>query len=255
MIPFFSLTHISLGPFSIQVWGLMIGLGFIFGAFASARMARARGMDPKIIYDLAFWIVIFSLIGGRVFHVVFYEPLYYAAHPFKAISIWEGGLSMYGGFIGAIVAWVFFCKKRRLNFLRLADTAVFGLPLGIFIGRIGCFLIHDHPGVPTNFFLGIRWPDGIIRHDHGLYLSLNGLLLFSLFLLMAKMKVRKGTYVAFFCLWEGVTRFGLDFLRAREGDIVDARYMGLTPTQYASMILVFAGGYLFFKLQRGTLKA
>ncbi|MEK9130615.1 MAG: prolipoprotein diacylglyceryl transferase [Patescibacteria group bacterium] len=242
MIPWIQWTTIYLGALPIQIWGLLVALGFLFGAVAAAWMARRRGLDPKHIYDLAAWIVVAAMIGGRLFHVVFYDPDFYLANPGQILAFWQGGMSIYGGFVGAILASLVYCQRRKLSIHQYADAVIFGLPLGMFIGRIGCFLIHDHPGTATSFFLGVKYPDGVIRHDLGLYESLNGLILFFLFLLLAKRHVKQGTYIIVFCLWYGVSRFLLDFLR-----LVDVRYLGLTPGQYLSAILIGLGIILWLK--------
>jgi phosphatidylglycerol:prolipoprotein diacylglycerol transferase len=150
-----------------------------------------------------------------------------------------------GGFLGAAAAGIIYLEKHRVNIFEYADVSVFGLPLGEAIGRLGCFLIHDHPGTPTDFFLGVRYPDGVVRHDHGLYLSLNGLVLFLVFLWLLKRKVHPGTFVIIFLVWNGIARFILDFWRADQGAIIDARYWGMTPAQYASVVMVGVGIYLW----------
>lgn len=236
MIPWFQWTAIHLGPLTIQTWGLLVALGFLLGAIASANLAKRRGLEEKRLYDLAGWIVLSSLVFARLGHVIFYEPSYFIAHPAEIIAFWQGGMSMFGGFFGAILAAVIYLKKKKLNLHAYADAAIFGLPLGIFIGRIGCFLIHDHPGTATHFFLGVKHPDGVTRHDLGLYESLSGLVLFVIFLFLAKREVKEGTYLIAFCVWYGITRFLMDFLR-----IVDVRYVGLTPGQYGSLLLIAIG--------------
>jgi len=137
-------------------------------------------------------------------------------------------------------------RRKKVDVYAYVDTAMFGLPLGLFIGRIGCFLIHDHPGTLTDFALGVKYPDGV-RHDHGLYLSINGLILFLLFLWLARKQVKTGTYLIVFLGWYGVMRFFLDFLRATDGAIVDTRYLGLTPAQYASLVMVALGLWIWKK--------
>lgn len=248
MIPYIELHVIHLGPIPIQIWGTLVALGFIFGAIASAKMAKRRGLNPKIVYDLAAWILLASMIGGRLF-VLFYQPAYYIAHPIDIFKIWEGGMSIYGGFVGALVVSLIYLKKKKVDVWKYADATIFGLPLGMFVGRIGCFLIHDHPGTATDFFLGVKYPDGVVRHDLGLYESLNGLMLFVIFLIMAKMKVREGAYLAVFCLWYGATRFALDFLR-----VSDATYLSLTPAQYFSLLLFGTGIFLAYRLRAPKLK-
>ncbi|MFH1433976.1 MAG: prolipoprotein diacylglyceryl transferase family protein, partial [Candidatus Uhrbacteria bacterium] len=88
---------------------------------------------------------------------------------------------------------------------------------------------------------------------HGLYLSINGLLLFIAFLIMKKLGVREGTYTAVFLLWYGAVRFVLDFFRATEGTVADARYLGLTPAQYAAIVMFSLGIYVLVRPKKQKL--
>jgi phosphatidylglycerol:prolipoprotein diacylglycerol transferase len=245
MIPYIELTSFRLGPLTIQVWGLFVALGIVVGAWVSSKMATYRGQDPKLILDLATWVIIAAMFGARVVYYV-YEPGSLLADPLEFFRVWHGGMSVMGGFLGAVIAGVIFLRKRHVDVWAYADTAIFGLPVGLFIGRIGCFLIHDHPGTLSDFALAVQYPEGA-RHDHGLYLSLNGLILAVVFLIMFKKKVQTGAYIVVFLIWYGLVRFYLDFYRATDGDIVDTRYLGLTPAQYFSLAMVGAGIWLYFK--------
>jgi len=194
---------------------------------------------------LVTWVIVGAFLMARVFHVM-YEPGLYLADPLEFFRIWHGGLSVMGGFLGAAIMGIWYLRRKKVDVYAYVDTAMFGLPLGLFIGRIGCFLIHDHPGTLTDFALGVKYPDGV-RHDHGLYLSINGLILFLLFLWLARKQVKTGTYLIVFLGWYGVMRFFLDFLRATDGAIVDTRYLGLTPAQYASLVMVALGLWIWKK--------
>lgn len=244
MIPYIEFTQFSLGPLTIHVWGIFVALGFLLGTWACARFAKEQGLQAKIFWDALAWIIIGSLLVGRIFHVFFYEPEFYLAHPGSIFAIWEGGMSIMGGFVGALFFGVWYLYARKVDIWKYVAVGIFGLPLGLFVGRIGCFLIHDHPGTPTHFFLGVLYPDGVVRHDHGLYLSLNGLVLFLFFLWMRKQKINPEAYPIVFLLWYGTVRFFLDFFRATEGAIVDERYLSLTPAQYASIGMVLLGLFL-----------
>ncbi len=250
MIPAIQLQTVQLGPVTIYVWGLMVALGILVGAKASEWMLRRRGLDPKFVWDALGWIVLGAFIFARLFHVVFYDPATYLARPVEIFAIWHGGLSITGGFLGALLAALWFMRRRRVDLLSYADAMIFGLPLGTFIGRLGCFLTNMHPGVPTDFFLGMLHADGIVRHNLGLYLSFDGLLLFLAFLFMVRRNVRQGSYLVVFLIWYGVVRFGLDFLRAYEGAVVDERYFGLTPAQYGSVLMVAAGIWLLARFRQ-----
>ncbi len=242
MIPWFQFTAIHLGPLTLYVWGIFAAFGLLAGAWVAARLAKERGLEEKIIWDVAAVAGIAGIVGGRLFHVLFYEPSAYAADPLSVLALWDGGISIVGSLLGALVAVLVFLRNKKLPILAYLDTATFGFPLGYAVGRVGCFLIHDHPGTLTHFILGVRFPDGI-RHDLGLYEAFNGLGLFLLFLVLRKRKAPPPTYVIAFLLWYGAVRFFLDFLRS-----ADARYFGLTPAQYVSAAFCAIGaGWLAWR--------
>ncbi|MBI4713730.1 prolipoprotein diacylglyceryl transferase [Candidatus Uhrbacteria bacterium] len=244
MLPYFHLFTIHLGPIPIQVWGLFVALGILTGAYVSAWMTKKRGQDPKIIFDLAFWVIIGAMIFARLFHII-YEPTLYFDSPLQLVRIWDGGMSVMGGFIGSVLFGVLFLRKQKVDIWSYADTAIFGLPIGLFVGRIGCFLLHEHPGNFTNFFLGVKYPDGV-RHDLGLYLSLNGLILAILFFILARINSKVGTYIVVFLIWKGIARFFLDFLRATDLPMSDVRYFGLTPAQYIAIVMMMLGFWFWY---------
>lgn len=242
MIPYLELHSISLGPVTIQFWGTMVALGFVVGTYASTWFARKQGLQPRILWDTLVWVIFGSIILGRFFHVIFYDPAQFMSEPLSLFVIWEGGFSVIGGFLGAFLFGAWYLSRRKVSFSKYAEAGLFGLPLGLFIGRIGCALIHDHPGTATNFLLGVQYPDGIVRHDHGLYLSVNGLIMSLIFLFLYRFKAPAGAYATVFFLWYGITRFILDFYR-----IADIRYQDLTPAQYASIGMVLIGLYLLLR--------
>jgi phosphatidylglycerol:prolipoprotein diacylglycerol transferase len=248
MIPWFQFTTINLGILKLNVWGILVSLGFIVGIVISYFEFKKRKLETKIILDLAFWIILAAIFGARLLYVIEHVSQYINT-PFDVLKLWQGGMSIYGGFIGAILAGAIYLRRHKLNFWQYADAIIFSLPLGLFIGRIGCFLIHDHPGVKTYFFLGVAYPDGI-RHDLGLYLSLNGLVMFLVFLILRRKEWFPGFYTAIFAVWYGMARFLLDFLRARDVVGADIRYFGLTLAQYLSIILFAVGVYLFCRFKK-----
>lgn len=247
MIPYFTLTTFSIGPIPVQVWGLFVATGMLVGTIFAGWLAKKRGLYSELIWDLSFWSLLASFVGARLVHVLFYDFVTYATDPLEILRVWHGGYSSVGGMIGATLVGLWLLKRAKVDVWKYTDTAIFGLPIGLGIGRIGCFLIHDHPGTLTDFALAVQYPNGAVRHDLGLYLSINGFLLFAIFLLLLKRGVKTGTFVIVFLIWYGLTRFGLDFLRATNGAIVDTRYAGLTPAQYVSLGMIFFGSFLIYK--------
>lgn len=237
MIPYFSFTSIPIGPITLHVWGILVAIGFLVGTLVAGWMAKRKGLQASVVYDIAPWLAIAGMVGGRLGHVFFYEPVYFLQNPLEIVAIWDGGLSVYGGIFACIAVGLFYLKHKKVDVFAYSDVLVFGLPFGKIFGRIGCFLIHDHPGTLTDFVLGIKYSDTEVRHDLGLYLAINALFLSLLFVWLARKDRPIGTYIAVFALWYGAARFFLDFLR-----IVDVRYAGLTPGQYFSIVLFAFGG-------------
>ena len=198
------------------------------------------------------WATIGGFIGARLGHVFLYDWVYYRAHLIESLYIWEGGLSSYGGFIGALAVLGVWFWKHRKQALPYADALAFAFPLAWGMGRIGCFLIHDHPGVCTDFFLGMNEPkDVCARFDLGLVESIQNLLIFVFFVVLFKRKkhLPHGMFTAFLALLYTVPRFFFDFLRIYEGPLADARYFGLTPAQYGSIVVAAVGVYLLIRIR------
>ena len=243
MLPYLSLSTFSLGPLPIQSWGTMVALGIAVGLWVAGKRARKLGLDEKLVYDLGVWTVIAAFVGARIGHSFFYDWGTTMNDPVEFLRIWHGGFSIMGGFIAALITAFWYLRHSQGDVWRYADATIFGLPIGLGIGRIGCFLIHDHPGTASDFFLAVQYPDGISRLDHGLLLSINGFLMAIVFWLMSRHKLPVGAYLTVFALWYGAVRLWLDFYR-----VADARFWGLTPAQYVAIVLMVAGGWGVYKI-------
>lgn len=242
MIPYIGASTVNVLGLSIQVWGAFVALGYGLGTYVAWRRAKQKGLDADTLLDLAFWIFIGAFVGARLFHVLAYNPAYYLAHPWEALDPRTPGYAIFGGFLGALAVVLWTVRRKKLEFFAYADALIWGMPLGCGIGRIGCFLIHDHPGTLTDFTLGVRYPDGQVRHDLGLYLSLLGFATMVLFFWLNRKPRGPGFWLGVYMLIEGVARICLDFLRVQ-----DARYLGLTPTQYLSLPLIAIGAWCVYR--------
>ncbi len=239
MIPWIQSTTIQIGFITLQTWGTFVAAGFLVATWIAARRAVSLLINPKYIWDMAFWIFIAALIGSRLFHVIFYDPAYYLAHPWEAIDPRKPGFAIMGGLLASAGVFWFYVKRKQLEFLAYADALIWGLPWGCGIGRIGCFLIHDHPGTLSSFILAVKYPDGKTRHDLGLYLSLVGFAIGLIFLAFNRKQRRPGFFLGAFLILDSLARLWLDFYR-----VLDVRYLGLTPTQWLALPLLFLGVYL-----------
>lgn len=253
MIPYFRFTYIPIGPVHIQVWGLMVATGIIVATLVGRREARRRGLDGDAFVDLATWIMVSALVAARLFHAFVYEPAAYLADPLKVFRVWEGGMSSFGGFIGAAIGALLYARARKLAFHAYADAACYAFPLGYGIGRIGCFLIHDHPGTLSHSLLAVSYPGGS-RLDHGLLLSLTGFAIFAAFYVLNRRRIARGEasgrFLPLLMVSYGAVRFFLDFYRVYDLPGSDVRYAGLTPAQFGSLLLIAGGAWLLYGMRK-----
>jgi phosphatidylglycerol:prolipoprotein diacylglycerol transferase len=241
MIPWFDLRLPALGPITMHVFGILVAIGIAVGARVTRWRSQQLGLPAHAIQQMTMLVVIAGFIGAHLFDVFAYQA---SEHPITWAMLLNplAGLSSFGGFAGALIALVAWSCVHRRPVGPWADALAAGLAPGWLFGRLGCFTAHDHPGLHTDFFLGVHYPDGV-RHDLGLYEALFALAVTALFALLARRPRRAGTYTAILALAYAPVRFALDFLRADDLADADARYLGLTPAQYGC-VLVFVAGLL-----------
>jgi len=255
MFPWFQYTVVYLGPIPIQVWGLFVALGMLLSVWIVWKRAKRLGENPEQIVDLAFWAIVGGLIGARLFHVVLYQPDFYFDNPVEIIKVWRGGLSSFGGLFGAAVGFLWKARMglsggfyRKL--FKIADILAFAAVYGWMVGRLGCAMIHDHPGIACNCFLAVRWSDGTPRLDMAILEILAMTPLAIWFYLTRRKRKPDGWFLNVLFIYYGALRFILDFFRATDLPGADARYFGLTPAQYFAILLVVLGGKFFFSSKR-----
>lgn len=254
MLPALQLEWFHIGPLTISVWGTFALLGFAAAMTYLAVEARKDGDPIDHVFVLGGWTMIGALVGARIVEVLCYQPSYYSHHILEAFKIWDGGLASSGGIIGGATVAIAILKKWGVPLVPTADRIVPAVTLAMAIGRIGCYLTNDHPGLATGLWWGVRYPDGIIRHDLGLELVVANLMLFGVLLLMRRLSLRVGVLTIIAIEWKGMSRVLLDFLRLDDGPFGEVRYWGLTPAQIIWMILMAVGvvwlGYIVKKHRR-----
>lgn len=260
-IPWFRLEALEVqlpwvGEVAVQPFGILAATGILVGAHIAERRAKARGIPEGAVADLLLHAVPLGLVTAYLLNAVFYDPeslqdLF--RDPGLLLDRYLG-LSSYGGFLGGILGALVWQRRRRMSLLKAGDAVAYAFPAGWFFGRTGCFLVHDHPGVVSDFPLAVDdyWLQGVPRHDLGLYEALWSLAAFVLFVALGRRARPEGFFLAWLPLIYAPVRFFLDFLR--EGPDVggDVRYLGLTPGQYCSLVLLFVGLALAFRVRRGS---
>lgn len=244
MIPFFTFEHFFIGPIKIYVWGFFVALGILAGVLLLLKKGFFRSPKGDRNFNLIIYLVFTAIIGGRLGYVLFYDFSQFWNHPVNIFKMWDGGMSSFGGFIAA--TFVLFLWKEE-NKLKLLDTLTIPFLSAWIIGRIGCFLIHDHPGSFTNFFLAVRFPSATM-HDLALYEILLLLLFFAVFHVLPadgeRFPINKiGFLFTSLIFYYSFFRFFLDFLR-----VLDPTWLGLIPSQYGAIIFFIFGLMLLQKI-------
>ena len=147
----------SFGHFMVRWYSLVVVAAILIGVWLGAREAARRGFKKAEIYDGALWIVLGGLSGARLFHVIDHWPDEFAANPLRALNIWEGGLAIWGGIFGGLIAVAILARLRGWRLPRLLDTAAPGLVLAQAEGRVACIITGDAVGRPTSGPFGLAY--------------------------------------------------------------------------------------------------
>jgi len=186
---------VQLGPFSLRWYGLLIASAVLLGLLLAMRLGRQRGVDPMLIADLLPLLVLGSVIGARLYYVLFEWRQYRGAGLIDLIAVWRGGIAIHGALIGGTLVTVLFCRWRRQRFWPLLDVLVPAVALGQAIGRWGNFFNSEAFGLPTDLPWGLTIPlpnrppeffDRITFHPTFLYESLWDLGVCALLLLLLR---------------------------------------------------------------------
>ncbi len=152
----------SVFGFSIAFYGVIIGLGIFCGILLAAHIAKKEQLNPDLIWDFAIYAIIFSIIGARIYYVIFRWDLYQD----DLLSIFntrKGGLAIYGAVIAAFITLWVYCRVKKQKFLQIADICVPALVLGQIIGRWGNFMNREVFGEYTDSLLAMRLPIDAVR--------------------------------------------------------------------------------------------
>lgn len=247
---------VEIGPLMLRWYGLMIAIGIIAGAYLGAKEAQRRGISFDEAINTVTWAVPVGFIFARLFHVVD-TPRYYLDNPLKVFAINEGGMAIYGGIIGGVVAGLVYARWRHLPVGKLADAAAPGLILGQAIGRIGCFMNGDHQGAAASLPWATMYtnpntvvPDfGVTRHPTQVYEGLYDFAVFGLLWWLRKRVAVDGVLFWTYASLYSFGRFWISFLR------IDADFFfGLKEAQVISLLTFMVGVplilYLFGRYQR-----
>lgn len=248
---------ISVFGFEIAFYGMIIGLAVVAGILMAARNAKKTEQNPDIYYDLAIYAVIFSVIGARLYYVIFSWD-YYKDDLLSIFNLREGGLAIYGAVIAAVATVAIYCKIKKLSFGVLADTACPGLVLGQAIGRWGNFFNREAFGEYTDSLFAMQLPLDAVRssdvtdlmrrhievidgvnyiqvHPTFLYESLWNIGVFCILMWWRKYKKFDGELLLMYLFGYGIGRFWIEGLRTDQLLIPNT---GIAVSQVLAIVLV-----------------
>lgn len=288
MIPF---PDISPNLFEIEIFGITLALrwyalayiaGILFGWWVVLRAIRNPGlwsdaapMSAEQVERLLTWIILGVILGGRLGYVLFYDLPTYLADPFQIVKVWEGGMSFHGGFLGVVVAALWFGRREKIPLLSLGDLMALATPVGLMLGRLANFVNGELWGRPTSLPWGVVFPGDAAqycpdvegpcaRHPSQLYQAgLEGLLL-ALVLFWLAFRAgglkRPGLVMGVFLAGYGIARFVVEFVRQPDaqfvsegnpiGWAVQVGGWGLTMGQLLSLPMIAIGLWVALRARR-----
>jgi phosphatidylglycerol:prolipoprotein diacylglycerol transferase len=237
LLPYVEHPVLDLGFYRLEAFVVLTGAAVVTQYAIVIRRAPAHGIDRRTASSLLVWAIVLGLLGAHVFDVIAYFPERLRHDPFELFRFWNG-ISSFGGMISGLLGLYLVMRAKsmsRADMLRFADCLLYALPFTLAVGRLGCALQHDHPGISSEHWLAVAFPEGG-RFDLGLLEFLYNSLLAALFYLLARRRWPDGFFIGLFFALYGPVRFALDSLRVSE-----ARYFDWTPGQYLSIFAALIG--------------
>ena len=250
---------LDLGFFQLRWYSLAYLAGIFVGYWYLLKLLKQPGapMARRHADDLVFYSALGIILGGRIGYVLFYNLPYYIDHPLEILKLWDGGMSFHGGVIGTSVGILYLSWKEKLQWLRLHDYVACCVPFGLFFGRIANFINQELWGAPTTVPWAVRFVEstpyggtlGPPRHPSQLYeAGLEGAVLFIILWLMfwkTQARYEPGKLVGAFILFYGIFRFGIEFIREPDAQLVEfAQATGLHMGQWLTVPMILGGIYL-----------
>lgn len=234
----------KIGPFELYTYGALLAIAFLTAIYLAARQAEREGLNPEFASDMGIVIIISSVLGARLFYILFYDLQYTLNNPSELLKLRQTGLVFYGGLIFAVVAGLTYARMKKVPLTVVLDIGAPSIAIGQAIGRIGCLMSGCCYGRETQVPWAVALPHlGHPSHPTQLYESLTMLAIFLGLIWFRKRKTRNGQVAWLYLVMYASARFVIEFFRGDNPKIL----MGLTISQVISIVALIAAiplGYL-----------
>jgi len=236
------------GGVKVHSYGVMVAVGFLAALAWIRYRSPKEGLASAKMLDLAFLMMVAAIVGSRLFFVVV-EWRNYLAHPLDILKIWEGGLVFFGGLLACIGCAVWYLKKNKMNFWKVADVFMPGVALGHGFGRLGCFAAgccHGRTCDPRAWYAvvfppvpGGLAPPSIPLYPTQLIEAFAEFAIFAVLVLVSRKKAFDGQILLIYLIAYSLLRLFIELLRGDEsrGFLIPGL---LSTSQFISMILIVA---------------
>ena len=238
-------TIFSIGPISVRWYGLLFAMSFVVGYFIMLRIFKKENIPEEMLDRLSMYMLISTVVGARLGHVLFYEPASYLAHPLDILKIWQGGLASHGAAIGIVFALYLFARKTRQPFFWVIDRIVIVVALSGFFIRTGNLFNSEIYGNVTSLPWGFIFERAGETQPHHPTQIYEGLAYLSLFFFLLWYyykkdgKPRPGFLFGIFLIVVFGFRFIVEFIK--EPQVAFENSMALNMGQLLSIPLIIAG--------------
>jgi len=236
---------ISIGPFTIHTYGFFVALGFAVGVWTALKGGKTQRVPPQQVMDMAFVMIVFAIVGSRLFYVLI-NFSYYKAHPLDIFKLWQGGLVFSGGLVATAAAMVWYLRHHHLSFWSTGDLWAPSLALGQAIGRIGCFMAGCCYGRPTDSVCSVVFthpkslaPLNIPLYPTQLFEAFSGFLIFLILIFLHGKRKFEGQVFLWYLILHSTARLFVERFRGDERGLIPGTEMSATQL-VATLVLLGA---------------
>ena len=232
----------------IRWYGIYYALGFLISYFFIQHLGKIHRFDKEKLENVFLYFMIFSVLGGRLGEIIFYDIAYYSSNLLQIFAVWKGGMSIHGGIIGGGLTLLYFSRKYKWNFLKLTDMFVIPGAAGLAFGRLANFVNQELVGKVTNSSLGVVFPlyDDQTRWPSTLFESAKNMFTFQVLLYLEYFKeLKPGIISAWFLILYSFGRFFVNYFREPQIDFII-----FSMGQLLSLIFGIFGLWLLHKISK-----